>query len=309
MSVSPEVKARLDQIIASDDVVLFMKGNRNFPQCGFSATVVQILNGFLEEYTTVNVLTDADVRQGIKDYSQWPTIPQLYVKGEFVGGCDIVRELSQSGELRAKLGVDFGTVDPPTIHVTEAAAEQLKAALADADPGDCVRLSVSSRFEHGMELGPKGKDDLEVQSAGLTLLIDPISAKRANGLKVDFLDRGLAGAGFKIENPNAPTDVVQLSPKELKAMLDSGEIKEVFDVRTTREQEIATLGYRLLDDEIMAHIETLPKDTPIAFHCHRGTRSNSAAQHFRDKGFTKLYNLAGGIDAWSQEVDPAIPRY
>lgn len=309
MSLSPQTKERLDQIIASDDVVVFMKGNRNFPQCGFSATVVQILNGFLEEYTTVNVLADPEVRQGIKDYSQWPTIPQVYVKGEFIGGCDILRDLNQSGELRAKLGVDFGNVEPPTIEVTPAAAAQLKAALEDADPGDGVRLSVSSRFEHGMELGPKGKDDLVIETAGLTLMIDPMSASRAAGLKIDFLDRGLAGAGFKIENPNAPSDVVQLSPKEFKAKLDSGEIKEVFDVRNAKEQAMATLGYRLLDDDAMAYIETLPKDTPLGFHCHRGSRSNSAAQHFRDKGFTKLYNMAGGLDAWSQEIDPKIPRY
>jgi len=95
---------KLDSIIGSDRVVLFMKGSRGMPQCGFSARVVQILDTMVPEYTTVDVLADPEVRQGIKEYSSWPTIPQLYVGREFVGGCDIVTELYQTGELQEKLG-------------------------------------------------------------------------------------------------------------------------------------------------------------------------------------------------------------
>jgi monothiol glutaredoxin len=89
--------------VKTNDVVLFMKGTPEFPQCGFSGQVVQILDYVGVDYKAVNVLADADIRQGIKDYSNWPTIPQLYVKGEFVGGCDIVREMFQSGELQSQL--------------------------------------------------------------------------------------------------------------------------------------------------------------------------------------------------------------
>jgi monothiol glutaredoxin len=96
-------RKRIDEIIASDRVVLFMKGTRHQPQCGFSATVVQILDTLVPEYTTVNVLADPRLREGIKEYSSWPTIPQLYVAGEFLGGCDIVREMYSSGELRQAL--------------------------------------------------------------------------------------------------------------------------------------------------------------------------------------------------------------
>ena len=89
--------------VNSHDVVLFMKGTPKFPQCGFSSQVVQIL-GYLDvPYTTVNVLEAEEIRNGIKEFSNWPTIPQLYVKGEFMGGCDIVREMFQSGELAALL--------------------------------------------------------------------------------------------------------------------------------------------------------------------------------------------------------------
>ncbi len=89
--------------VKNNDVVLFMKGTPQFPQCGFSSTVVQVLDYLGVDYVAHNVLADDDLRQGIKDFSDWPTIPQLYVKGEFVGGCDIIREMFESGELRGFL--------------------------------------------------------------------------------------------------------------------------------------------------------------------------------------------------------------
>ena len=97
------VAARIKQEIADNQVVLFMKGTPVFPQCGFSAAVVQILSHLNVKFKGVDVLQDPGIRQGIKDFSNWPTIPQLYVKGEFVGGCDIVREMYEQGELQQLL--------------------------------------------------------------------------------------------------------------------------------------------------------------------------------------------------------------
>ncbi len=94
---------KIQQDIDSNPVMLFMKGDADFPQCGFSARVVQILNHLGVPFKTENVLADPEIRQGIKDFSNWPTIPQLYVMGEFVGGCDIVTEMFQSGELQTLL--------------------------------------------------------------------------------------------------------------------------------------------------------------------------------------------------------------
>lgn len=90
----------IQNAVSSNDVMLFMKGTPVFPQCGFSSTVAQILNYLGVDYNSINVLEDQDVRQGIKDFSNWPTIPQLYVKGEFVGGCDIIKDMFEQGELR-----------------------------------------------------------------------------------------------------------------------------------------------------------------------------------------------------------------
>lgn len=97
--------ARIDKLVKQHKVLLFMKGDRQMPQCGFSAQVVRMLDSLLPDYATVDVLQDAELRAGVKDYSSWPTIPQLYVDGEFQGGCDIVTELYQNGELQQVLGV------------------------------------------------------------------------------------------------------------------------------------------------------------------------------------------------------------
>lgn len=93
------VQQRIADIVKQHPIVLFMKGTRTFPQCGFSATVVEVLKRLNAEFETVNVLEDAEIRQGIKEFSNWPTIPQLYIQGEFVGGCDIVRDMYTRGDL------------------------------------------------------------------------------------------------------------------------------------------------------------------------------------------------------------------
>ncbi|KQT08864.1 Grx4 family monothiol glutaredoxin [Ramlibacter sp. Leaf400] len=102
-----DVQQRIDQLVKNNDVLLFMKGNASFPMCGFSGRAIQILKACgvdSKALTTVNVLEDDEIRQAIKDYSNWPTIPQLYVRGEFIGGSDIMMEMYQSGELQQVLG-------------------------------------------------------------------------------------------------------------------------------------------------------------------------------------------------------------
>jgi len=118
-----DVATRIQQTVSTSDVVLFMKGTKDMPQCGFSSRVAGVLNFMGVDFAEVNVLADEDIRQGIKDYSEWPTIPQLYVKGEFVGGCDIITEMTLSGELDQLL-------DKNGVSYDKAAAEKIREANA-----------------------------------------------------------------------------------------------------------------------------------------------------------------------------------
>ena len=309
MTLEPQLRQKFDQMVTADSVVLFMKGTRSFPQCGFSASVVNILNTLIPKYTTVNVLADADVRSSLKEYSDWPTFPQLFIKGEFVGGADIVRQMYETGELEKKLGDLVAPAKPPAVTVSARAGAELSAALKDGTPGDVIHLTITASWEHQLDLGPKEASHVTIETGGITLQLDRPSAARANGTVVDFVEDA-TGAGFKIDNPNRPPAVREIGPKELKALLDSGKVKELYDVRTPKERETAKLpNATLLDDTQMAAIENLPKETPLAFHCHHGGRSRGAAEHFLKLGFKTVYNLAGGIDAWSKDVDPSVPRY
>ncbi len=305
-----DVAQQIKETVDRSPVVVFMKGTRQSPQCGFSAQVVGILDSLLGSYTTVNVLEDPALRQGIKDYSNWPTIPQLYIHGEFVGGCDIVRQMHESGELERAIGVEVTT---PTPKITVSAEARSAIQAACDSPDDCLRLEIDSAFQNALSIGPKEAGDVEVDAGGLRVVLDRKSAMRADGVEVHFVETP-QGSAFRIDNPNQPPRVKAISALELKATLDAalgaGGAIELFDVRTPEEQALAQLpSARLLDDAAQEHIFSLARETPLYFLCHLGGRSQAAAEHFLSQGFTQVYNLTGGIDSWSQEVDSGIPRY
>ncbi|HEX3346117.1 MAG TPA: Grx4 family monothiol glutaredoxin, partial [Polyangiaceae bacterium] len=289
-------------------VLLFMKGNRNFPACGFSATVIGILKQLTKEYDTVNILEDPAIREGMKEYSSWPTFPQLYVGGQFVGGCDIVKEMYAQGELQKLLGVKVEPVAPPKVTITAAAARAFADAAADAG-GDVLRLEIDPDFNYDLHFGPKVATDVAVTcEGGLVLHVAGPSAARASGMTIDFVD-GPKGTAFKIDNPNEPPHVKPLGPKELKAMLDAGKV-ELFDVRPDDERARASIAQaKKLDAAGQKHLAGLKKDAAIALHCHHGGRSRSAAEQLVREGFSNVYNLEGGIEGWSREVDPSVPHY
>jgi monothiol glutaredoxin len=306
MALSEALRQRIDGLVASDRVVLFMKGNRRAPQCGFSAQVVAILDELVPEYQTLDVLSSAELRDGIKDYSQWPTIPQLYIDGKFVGGCDIVKDLKASGELEQLLGAEASPLVPPRVTATPQAIAAFKSAMTEGDP-DVLHLQVNGDFEHDLFFGPVERGDVEVDLGGLKLYVGRSSIARAQGVNIGYIDG--ANAGFKIDNPNQPAQLVELSVQDAKAMLDRGEL-QLFDVRPESEGDIARIaGGKTLNDEVVDYIKTLDKATPIAFYCHHGMRSRGVAQSVVQEGFRKVYNLKGGIDAWSLAIDPSIPRY
>ena len=304
--MNESLRQQIAALVAQNQVVLFMKGTRRMPQCGFSAQVVKILDELVPSYETVDVLSSPELRDGIKEFSQWPTIPQLYVAGQFVGGCDIVRDLNASGELQKLIGVQVPEPVTPTVTMSATAIQAFEAALSDAT-GDSLHLQIDSQFRPDLFFGPREAGDIEVPTNGLTLLLDRASLPRANGMSIDFIDG--PGGGFKIENPNEPPKVKALSAKEAKAMLDRGELT-LFDVRPERERSVAKIAAaRSLDAAGQAYLMGLDRGAPIAFHCHHGSRSQSVAEQLLSEGFKKVYNLTGGIESWSATVDPAVPRY
>lgn len=307
MSLDPALRERIAAILASHRVVLFMKGTRAAPRCGFSAGAVGTLDGLLEAYHDIDVLADADLREGIKAYGNWPTIPQLYIGGELVGGSDIIQQLAGSGELHALLGVAAPDRTPPAITITAPAADAIRAALADAGD-DRLHVAIDGRYRTQFLLKPAAGDEIRAESAGIEVLFDLASAQRARGLVIDWAET-VQGAGLVIRNPNAPAAVKDLGVRELQAELAAGRIT-VVDVRPAEDRALAPFpAARVLEPSTMAALEALPKDTPLAFLCHHGNSSRAAAEHFRGLGFRNLCNIEGGIDAWSREVDASVPRY
>jgi monothiol glutaredoxin len=307
---SDDVQKRIEHTIKSHRVVLFMKGNRFAPSCGFSASVVGILDGFLPSYHTVDVLEDGAIREAVKAFSDWPTIPQLYVDGQFIGGADIVKEMHARGELRALFGADAVSPKQPTMTVSDEALRELQtAAKTMGADGSIMRMEISAKYEHDLYFGEAIDGDVVVDLSGLPLHLDPGSAFRADGVHIGFVS-GPNGAGFKIDNPNEPARVRQIGPGRLKEMMDRGARFELVDVRTPEEWERASIRTaRLLDSDLEKELLAMERSTPLVFQCHHGMRSLQAAEQFVRKGFRYVYNLQGGIDAWSTTVDPSVPRY
>jgi monothiol glutaredoxin len=196
------------------------------------------------------------------------------------------------------------------ITVTDTAARAVRDA-AETPERATLRLSISPSFEYDLRLDTLAEGDVAVVTGGITVLIDADSAPRADGLTLDFEPAGPDGeGGFTIDNPNAPAPIQQITASELKALIDSGQQFGLLDVRTPAERAIAAIdGSRLLDQALHDELMAGDRHAPLVFQCHHGIRSQAAAEHFRQAGFTRLYNLQGGIDAWSADVDPTVPRY
>lgn len=306
-----DTREQIQELIDNNKVVLFMKGTRIFPQCGFSARSVEIFKRCGIKVKDVNVLADPAIRQGIKDFSNWPTIPQAYIDGKFVGGSDILLEMYENGELHKTLGVADESNDDataPKLSMTAAAKGAMAEAIKDAGE-DVLHFSVSPDFHYDLYFGPKTDSAFEVDGGGITILVPQASAARANGTTIDYVD-GPDGAGFKIDNPNEPPRVKELAPADLKKWLDAGDALQLFDVRGDAERAKADIaGSTVLDDAALAALKAQPKDTKVVLFCHHGIRSRNASQQLIEAGMTQVFNLSGGIDAWSLQVDDTIARY
>lgn len=308
MSLDPALRSRIESLLSSNRVVLFMKGAPDAPQCGFSAKAVGVLNALLPQgYAHVNVLADAEIREGIKQYGNWPTIPQLYIDGELVGGSDIVEQMAGSGELHSALGLPAPDRSPPKLTITPAAADMLRSAIANAGGGYAVQLEIDARHNARLQLAPVDPNAVAVEVDGVRVQTEWLQARRADGITIDWVDDE-RGRGLVVHNPHAAPAVKTIAPSDVDARVRAGSLRLV-DVRPADERALAAapVAFDTFDDGL-ASLEALDKETPLAFLCHHGGRSQQAAEHFRNLGFREVYNIVGGIDAWA-DVDGAIPKY
>lgn len=305
--MDPQVKAQIQKAIEENEILLFMKGTRQAPSCGFSARTVEVLESLTTTFATVDVLSHPEIREGIKEFSSWPTIPQLYVRGKFIGGTDIIVDMYESGQLHTTLGAAEADATPPSITITDKAREAFAGFLAGTD--EIVLLEISRDFQHALSIGPKPESGFICKVGDIEIALDRLSATRARGLEIDYVNTA-EGAAFKLNNPNEPPKVKALSVAALKKKMDDGQKLRLIDVRRPDEWETARIsGAELLDSDLSEELQLLPLDTMLVFQCHHGHRSQRAAEQFAQQGYREVYNLTGGIDAWSQQVDPSIPRY
>jgi monothiol glutaredoxin len=307
MSLSDSVKNKIDNYVNGNKVVLFMKGTPQQPQCGFSAKTIAALDSLLPDYASVNVLDDEEIREGIKAYANWPTIPQLYINGELVGGCDIVMGMLNTGELHEVLGLAKPDRTPPEITVTDAAAEKIQESMQGHD-GVALHFQIDANWDSQFNLAAAQGGEISAESNGISVLMDLATAQRAQGAVIDWI-KTLTGEGLAIELPAAPPVVKDLSVSDLAEKLKSDEIL-LIDVRGEEDRAKAFIdGASVLDEDMMDKLAQMPRETELAFICHTGNSSRGAAEYFRKQGYSSVFNVTGGISAWSQEIDPTIPQY
>ncbi len=306
-ALNEATKERINSLVNGNRVMLFMKGTPQQPMCGFSARTISALESVTGDFATFNVLEDPEIREGIKVYGNWPTIPQLYIEGELVGGCDIVVGMFNSGELHQMLGQEMPDRSPPQITITDKAAQAIREAL-EGHEGIALHFHVDTNWNAQLNLGPRQGNEIETSANGIEVLVDIATAQRARGATIDWVETP-QGEGLSVDLPAAPPPVHSMSVQELSQRLGAEGLTLV-DVRTPEERERAVIEPSvLLDKDSLAKLESLPKDSDLAFYCHTGNRSRGAAEHFRKKGFTRVSNVEGGIDAWSKEIDSDVPRY
>ncbi len=305
MPLDAQTREAIEKLLDENRIVLFMKGTRQQPQCGFSAKTIAALDMLVPDYVTINVLEYPSVREGIKEFSNWPTIPQLYVGGELIGGSDIVLEMLESGELGEVLGVEKPSPGSPTITISQTAADAISKAIASAQPGTVLQLQIDAGWNHSLSMDAPKPDAISAKSGDIELQMDPWSAARADGLLIDMVEQ-LEGTMFLFENPNAPPPVSQMSVETLRNRLEAGEELLLFDVRTPEEQATGMIEQgRSWDHDAMEFIDKLPRETELIFYCRSGNRSQQAAEYYRRLGFSNLYNLSGGILAWNEQNEAA----
>lgn len=310
MRSSSEIRQRIEPLLRANRLVLFMNGTPDAPERFFSHKICHLLDGLGLEYAYFDVSSDSKLREDIKAYGGLHAIPQLYLDGELVGDGDVVERMAGSGELHAALGLAVPDRTPPTVHLTQAAAQFLRDVITSKGSSTVTDIVVDAQFRSLLRFQPRRKDGIVVEVEGVSLQFDLASARRADGLSIDWKDIE-RGPSLLISHPKAPTPkpVRWISPADADMRVRAGTLT-IIDVRPREERALARLSVPFLYlDDGTHEIRNLSPDTPLAILCHRGDRSWHAAEHFIQLGHHDVYAIEGGIDAWAESVDVSVPRY
>jgi monothiol glutaredoxin len=329
MSLDPTLRTRIDTLLSDNRVVLFMKGHPVRRNAASRPRPSGALNSLGVDYAHVDVLADPEIREGIKAYGDWPTIPQLYIGGELVGGSDIIEQMANSGELHGALGLPPPDRTPPNIDDHPVRVQMLRKALQDAGGDVVVRDGHRPAIPHAPAPGAAESNARDRHEAdGIRVQFDLAGARRAEGLRIDWAD-DTRGRGLVIENPNAPQPVKGMTPSEAIARLKLAGTLKLVDVRPPEERALAVVKDTAL--AFLCHVLSVldgrhrrawtrskrcRRTRRSAFLCHHGGRSAQAAEHFRQLGFREVYNVTAASTpgrTWksssaSATMMPAGPR-
>lgn len=197
---------------------------------------------------------------------------------------------------------------PPEVTITEVALRAFRDAESGAGEGEVLRLTIDAKFHNDLYFGPIEPNDVVIVVSGLRLAMDARTARRANGLTIDYVD-SVSGPGFKLDNPNASSPIQGIRPADVVRMLEKRERFQFIDARHESEQTKAGVeAARPLDQAYQVELDALPKDSKLVFMGHHSTGGQVTARLFHDRGFSNVWYVVGGIDAWST-MDPSVPRY
>ena len=309
MTPSPELAQRIAILARAHRLVLLMDGTSARPETAASARACHVLDGLGIDYAQVDALADPARAGRNIGKREARGVPQLYLDGRPAGGADAIERMANTGELQAALGLPPPDRRPPRVQLTPQGAQALRDALR-SEPGDIVaELILSPRLAGSLHLVPRRPDAIVVEVDGVPLQFDIASARRAEGLSIDWADieRGdglvLSRDGCRVE------PVLPITPAEADARARAGTLTLV-DVRDRHDRALAHLPIPFLTlDEDSHTIRNLPPEAPLATLCHRGDRSRHAAAHLYRLGHRETFYVEGGIDAWAETVDASIPRY
>jgi rhodanese-related sulfurtransferase/glutaredoxin-related protein len=294
-------KARnlLKERASSHEIAVFLVGSDPLsPQTEF---VVDWLTQQQVPFVTVDALQDPVLSNLLKAECAIKLLPILTANGHLIASGTLLKQLAESGQL-ARLIKRDPPDQTPAIAVSQLAAAKLRCALESAT--DVVRLTISSDFCHELGIGEIRPDDIELKVGDVTFVVDPISATRANGVAIDWIELAKSG-GFRIDNPNHKSVFRGVSCHDLVLSMEGPNPPLVIDARTEQEYNDERIsGARLLDASLLDALQLLDRRTPLVLYCKNGTRSQRAAQHCSELGYVDVATIVGGMDAWKSNFGP-----